>query len=196
VILANDPDRKRNAQAIADLAELGWLRPDDLTLDMTIGPKAGFWQTWRPRRLVTNDTDPTINADHHQDARHMDFDAGTFDVTVFDPPYGYRGTSALASDANYGVSTYTPAKEIDALLAAGTAEAVRLTRRLALVKCQDSCVASTFHDQSTVAIDAARSAGARVVGKVYVNSYRKQPPKRQLNVWGYSSVLLMLEVAP
>lgn len=193
-ILANDPKRKGNAQAIADLHALGWLLDEDHVLDMTIGPNAGFWKRWQPACLVTNDTDCDVIADWRCDARSMPLDDGSFDVTVFDPPYGYRGTSALASDANYGTVRYQTSADIDALLAAGTREAVRLTRRLALVKCQDANVASTFHDQQTIATDAARCAGARVVGKVYVNSYRKQPPKTQLNVWGYSSVLLVFRV--
>lgn len=197
-VLANNPTRKGNADAIADLAALGWLLPDDEVLDMTVGPKAGFWKKWRPRALYTNDSDPNVAADFHDDATATPFAAGSVDVTVFDPPYGYRGTSALASDANYGIDgDYQTPAAIDALLAAGTREAVRLTRRLALIKCQDSNVACQFRDQQTIVIDAARDAGARVIGKLYINAPRKQPAgKKQLNIWGYSSSLIVVQVKP
>jgi hypothetical protein len=191
-IMAFDPKRTTNAQAIADLAALGILRWNDHIIDLTVGPKAGFWKLWRPSCLTTNDLDLNVKADMHFDVtKGLPF---AYDVTVWDPPYGYRGTSRLASDANYGLGKYRSADEVDELLLAGTREALRLAKRLALVKCQDQNVASEFRDQSGFVCELARSLGARVAQKLYVNAYRKQPNcKRQLNVWGHPSVLLVLE---
>jgi hypothetical protein len=195
-ILAFDPERRTNGQAIADLARLGILSNTDRVLDVTIGAEAGFWTKWRPARLVTNDLDPDVIADHHHDGTALPFPAGAFDVVVWDPPYGYRGTSRLASDERYGLRrSYRPAEEIDDLLLAGTAVALRVARRLALVKAQDQNVSGHFRDQTGFVCELARRHGATVAGKVYVDARREQPSgKRQTNVWGYPSTLLVLEV--
>lgn len=191
-VLAVDPARRTNAQAIADLTELGWLLPDDEVLDLTVGSNAGFWKRYVPPLLVTNDFDSTVDADLHLDATRTGIPDGWCDVVAFDPPYGYRGTSRFASDKQYGIASYATPKAIDRLLVAGTSEAVRIARRLVLVKCQDSNVACTFHDQTEMATSAIRAAGADVIGKLYVNGGRAQPAgKAQLNPWGYWSVLLI-----
>lgn len=194
-VLANDPARRANSQAIADLAELGWLRPEDSTLDLTIGPKAGFWRKWRPDHLVTNDLDPDVAADLHVDFRRTPFTENAFDVVVFDPDYGYRGTSRLASDAAYGLAgDYRSVAEVEAKLVHGTWEACRISRRLVLVKCQDQNVSGAFRDQSSMVVRAAFRRGFRVKGKLYVNAVRAQPKgKQQRNIWSYHSVLLVFE---
>lgn len=192
-ILANDYDRTDNAQAILDLFELGWLRPDDSILDLSVGPEAGFWTKWRPQVLVTNDLDPNVKADMHEDARSFPGLENSYDVVVWDGPYGYRGTSRLASDVRYGLGEYRSADAIDALIIAGTIEAMRLARLLVLVKCQDQNVASRFRDQSGFVTEAVRKEGGRILGKLYVRAHREQPAgKAQLNVWGYHSVLLLI----
>lgn len=192
-VLANDATRRTNGEAIADLARLGILRAEDHTLDLTYGPNGGFWTEWRPDRLVTNDADPMVAADWHHDARNIDSPPNSFDVVTWDPPYGYRGTSRLASDATYGLGTYATPDAVDALLIDGTLSAIRLARRVVLVKCQDQCVSGRFRDQSGFVCDAARQAGAEVVGKLYVAARRAQPAgKTQTNIWGYHSVLLVL----
>lgn len=159
VILANDAARITNGQAIADLAALNLIRPDDETLDARTPPLA----------------------------------PNSFDTVAWDPPYGYRGTSTLASDARYGIGAYSTPDAIDGLLIDGMRSAIGLARRVVLVKCQDQNIASRFRDQSGFVTEAARNAGAKVVGKLYVAARREQPAgKRQLNVWGYHSVLLVL----
>jgi hypothetical protein len=191
LILAHDPDRRTNAQAIADLAELGILRRDDDTVDLSLGPKAGFWRIWRPDLLVTNDPDPKVDADYGFDVRTPPWPANRFQVAVWDGPYGYRGT-ASDFDLAYGTSDYNTPQAIDDLLVAGTITALHLASRVALVKCQDQNIASRFRGQSDTIIAAAREAGADVVAKLYVTARRGQPAgKTQLNVWGYHSVLLV-----
>jgi hypothetical protein len=192
--VANDPTRTTSAQAIADLHRLGFILDDDEVLDLSIGPNAGFWTQYQPPHLHTNDLDLGVIAHSHYDATSTPWQDDSFDVTVWDGPFGYRGTSRLASDATYGLTTYRSADAIDELIVAGTHEALRLARRVTLVKCQDQCVASNFREQSYTVNKAARDKGAKVLGKLYINAYRQQPAgKNQLNIWGYHSVILVLE---
>lgn len=201
-IYAFDTTRRTNAAAIADAATLGFI--GDRVLDLTVGPKAGFWTKWQPKYLHTNDTDPDVDpkawrikafAHWQDDARHTSWSDGAFDTTVFDPPYGYRGTSRLAMDANYGITEYKPANAIDALLYEGTLEACRISRGTVLVKCQDSCVASAFRHQTAIVARAAEAAGVIVAGQLHVFGVRKQPAdKKQLNVWANYSTLMILKV--
>jgi hypothetical protein len=201
MIFAIDPERRTNAQAIADYATLGILRDTDRVLDLTVGPHAGLWKLWRPDvdcggLLVTNDLDPNVAADHHFDATALPFRDRAFDVSALDLPYGYRGTSRLDSDQRYGLRRpYRTANEIDALLFAGTVEALRVASRLVLVKCQDQNVSDHYRGQPWFVRDVARRHGAIEAGWLAVNARREQPSgKCQHNVWGYPSVLLVFEV--
>lgn len=190
MILDFDPTRTTNAQAISDLASLGMLRPDDVTLDVTFG-NGVFWSEWKPTYLVTNDLDPEVAAMNHWDARSLPCPAGSFDVVVFDPPYANRGTSRLAMDARYGITKYRARRDVEQLLIDGTIEALRVARRLVLVKCQDAAVASRYSPQSYLVWEAARKHGGRLVAELHVVGRREQPTgKRQLNVWSAASTLL------
>lgn len=194
-VLANDPKRTTNAQAIADLAELGILRPDDSIIDLTVGPKCGFWQLWQPDRdLFTNDLDHSVAATTHRDVLRDEWQADSFDVAVWDGPYGYRGTPSEFDEA-YGTTRYRTANAIDELIVGGALVAMDIAKRIALVKCQDQNVASSFRDQSGFVTEAVRAKGGRVAGKLYIQARRGQPAgKKQLNIWGYHSVLLVIEV--
>jgi hypothetical protein len=188
-----DPERTTNAQAIAAAAALDFL--DGIVLDLTVGPEAGFWRRWRPARLVTNDIDPEVPADHHFDARAFPWPDASFDTVVVDPQYGYRGTSRLASDVRYGLARpYVPAADIDANLFAITTEALRLARCCVLVKCEDQNVSGRYRPQRHRLLDHAEALGATVVGELYVYSPRAQPSgKRQLNIWTSCSTLVILQ---
>jgi hypothetical protein len=194
IILANDPTRHTNGRAIADLVVLGLIREDDLVLDLTVGPEAGFWTDHRPHFLTTNDLDPDVSADIHVDALISSWPVNGWDVVAWDAPYGYRGTSRLASDARYGIAgKYRTPDQIDRLVIDGTIAAMRMARRLVLSKCQDANVSSRFRDQSGFVTEAVRQAGGKVVGKLYINARRDQPDdKPQLNIWGYNSVMLLI----
>jgi hypothetical protein len=190
-----DPARRTNAQAIADLATLGVLHQDSWMLDATVGPERGFWKQWWPRHLVTNDSDETVTADHHWDARHMPVMDGAFDVVVFDPPYANRGTSRHPMDPRYGLDAgYRTKVDVEALLVEGTVEALRVTTKLALIKCQDACVSGHYAPQTFLVWEAAKAAGARLMGEMYVVGRREQPTgKRQKNVWSACSTLMIFE---
>lgn len=193
-VLDFDPERRTNARAIADLAQLGILRDDDVVLDTTIGPKRAFWQEWKPSALTTNDLDPNVKAQHHDDARDLPWDDRSFDVVVFDPPYANRGTSRHPMDAQYGLGVYRTKADVEALLVDGTVEALRVADRLAIVKCQDACVASKFAPQSYPVYVAATAHGAKLIGLLYVIGRRAQPNgKKQLNVWSACSTMMVFE---
>lgn len=193
-VLDFDIGRRTNAQAIADLATLGFLRGDDWVLDATVGPERGFWTLWWPTKLTTNDNDSEVTADHHWDARHMPVMDRAFDVVVFDPPYAVRGTSRHPMDPRYGLGEYRPQREVEQLLVDGTVEALRVADRLALVKCQDASVSGRYAPQSYLVWDAARGAGARLVAELYVVGRRAQPKgKRQRNVWTSCSTLMVFQ---
>lgn len=94
-----------NAALISDVAQLGYLGPEMLTLDATFG-RGRFWTAWRPRRLVgvdcrvTDKVRPATVADN----RNLPFPDGTFDAVVYDPDYKLSGTPALGDfDDRYGV---------------------------------------------------------------------------------------------
>jgi hypothetical protein len=190
-----DPARRTNAQAIADLARLGVLDHDQWMLDATVGPERGFWKQWWPRKLVTNDSDESVTADHHWDARHMPVMDGAFDVVVFDPPYANRGTSRHPMDPRYGLDGgYRTRAEVEALLVEGAVEALRVTTKLALVKCQDACVSGHYAPQTYLVWQAMTFEGARLAGEMYVVGRREQPTgKRQRNVWSACSTLMIFE---
>jgi hypothetical protein len=189
-----DPARRTNAQAIADMARLGILRPDDHVLDMTVGPERGFWKEWTPGKLTTNDIDRSVKARHHWDALGMPVDDRSFDVTVFDPPYANRGTATREIDDRYGTTEYRSPRDVERLLTVGAVEALRVCDRLALVKCQDACVASRYRPQSFLVWEAATKAGARLVAELYVVGRREQPKgKVQKNVWSSCSTLMVFE---
>lgn len=191
-IFAFDTNRRTNAAAIADAATLGFLEGE--VLDLTLGPKGRFWRQHRPEWLVTSDLSLDVDSDLHLDGTDTDLPDNWCDVAVWDPPYGYRGTSRLASDADYDIDHYRPANTTDALLYNGTVEACRIARRNVLVKCQDACVATKFRHQTGIVARAAAAAGARIAGQLHVYGARAQPAdKRQRNVWANYSTLMILE---
>ena len=165
-ILLFDPERTTNALAIAGAGALGYL--DGHVLDLTVGPEAGFWTKWQPDRLTTNDLDPAVPADHHHDARATPFPDRSFDSGVWDPPYGYRGTSRLASDRRYGLAgAYRTPDQIDALLLYGTLELLRLVRHFALVKCMNQRVNGKPRRQRDWLISEAEKTGASYVDELH-----------------------------
>jgi hypothetical protein len=195
-VLDFDPARRTNAQAIADLASIGILRPDDRVLDVTLGPDRGFWKLWKPGHLVTNDLDRAVKARHHWDARKLPLEDDSFDVLALDLPYANRGTAKDREiDTRFGTLTYQSPAQREALLIDGTIEAMRVASRLVLVKCQDAVVANKLRPQSYPIYEAVMKEGGRLVSLLYVVGNRSQPTgKRQVNVWSNCSTLMVIGV--
>lgn len=198
-ILAFDPARTNNAQAIRDAHDLGYL--NGTVIDLTVGPAAGFWNLWRPDQLTTNDLDPTVPADRHQDVRVLwRRNEKAWDVAVFDPPYKLNGKSTgrgpSVSDRRYGVAgAYRPRNEVHDLLMEGTKAALKMARRHVLVKCQDQQSSGQFNFQTALVAAVANLNGGRVVTMLHVTGHRKQPGKQKTARQNYST-LVILEVKP
>lgn len=70
-----------NAELILDVARLGYIRETDKVLDPTFG-RGIWWQKFRPNDLSTHDI-----AIDGVDFRNLPYEANTFDVVAYDPPY-------------------------------------------------------------------------------------------------------------
>jgi hypothetical protein len=179
-ILAFDPNRRTNAQAIYDAYELGYITNDDFILDMTYGEGA-FWKLWAPPagQLVRNDLDE-FKGDVHEDFRDTTFFSDHFDVVVFDPPYGFRGTSKHPMDAQYGLGEYLTVDERLTLMRDGMKEAARLVKPkgIVLFKLQDQVVSGEKVWQRMLFANYGETIGLELVDELHVVGYRAQPQRK------------------
>ncbi len=188
---------RTNAELIADIARLGYLTDDGLTLDPTYG-LGRFWPLWRPARLVRHDLDPAKAPDGAADFTALPYPDDTFDAVAFDPPYKLNGTSAHPSDEAYGVAGQAVRwQDRHALIRAGITEATRVLRPSGtlLVKCQDQVCSGQVRWQTREFADHAESLGHRLVDRLDITSYRAQPPgRRQIHARRNTSTLLVLRL--
>lgn len=153
-----------NAELIADIHQLGYLRDTDHTLDPTYG-QGTWWKTWRPEKLTAHH-----RAADGSDFRHLPHPDGTFDVVAYDPPYvcpGGRATSTIADmHDRYGMNEggcadpdFTTPDQLQQIINDGLTEMARLvqpaaTRALTadrpngiiLVKCKDYIWSGRLHE--------------------------------------------------
>lgn len=144
-----------NAELIADVARLGYLRDTDHVLDPTY-ELGVWWQQWRPEKLTAH-----YRAQDGSDFRHLPHPDGAFDAVAFDPPYvcpGGRKTSTIkAMHRRYGMAEggyedpdFRTPDQLQAIINDGLTEMHRLVRRsqfkkmhrnapngIVLVKCKD-----------------------------------------------------------
>lgn len=183
-------DWSTNADLIAGAAALGYI--EGRCLDLTYGEGA-FWRTYRPEDLCTNDL--LKPADFHYDGRATGFDDKTFDTVVWDPPYklaGGRGWGDNAMDGLYGTEVYASRQSVHTLLNDGVTEAVRLSRRWVLVKCQDQVNAGKIRWQTDEVTAHALSLGLEKVDSMMLRRWRPQPAgRRQLHARRNYSTLLV-----
>ena len=186
-----------NGHLIADCHRLGYIDDLDSVLDPTYGYGV-FWSEWKPKGYLFHgsDTDPEKSPDspNGDDFRKLPHADQSFDVVVYDPPYTFRGTSALASDEKYGVHVNERWKDRWELIYDGLQEACRIARRRVLMKCQASVVSGRVRWQDIEAVSVAETCGFGLRDRFDFLSYRKQPEGRsQKTARRNASTLLVLE---
>ncbi len=193
---------RNNAELIADVARLGYLRSEWRTLDPTYG-LGRFWTLWRPERLVASDVDPARSPTGRSvDATATPWASRSFDAVVLDPPFKLNGTStgrgASVSDDDYGVGGPNVSwQDRHALIEAMITEATRVLRPggVLLVKCQDQVCSGQVRWQTRIFADHAESLGHRLVDRFDLSSYRAQPVGRsQVHARRNTSTLLVLRL--
>lgn len=169
-----------NAHLIADVAALGFLRPDDVVLDVTFG-RGRFWTQYRPEHLIALDGNPKKALDAVADFRSLPFPDRAVDVVVFDPPYKLNGTpnrgGPASSDADYGVEEPTRWQDRLALIADGFEECARVASRSVLAKCQDQVSSGQIRWQVDLLTNRARDLGYRKAAVFHLLGGTEQPPR-------------------
>lgn len=190
-VLARD-DWATNGALIADVARLGYLRPEWTTLDATHG-HGTFWTHWQPHTLLGVDLDPAKSMmGTSVDFTNLKYDDRSFDVVVFDPPYKLNGTPDDTIDRRYGVHETTTWKQRMALIRAGARECARVADKNLIVKVQDQVVCSKIRWQTIAVRDEVVPAGFELRARFDFPSYRPQPGGRaQKNPASVSSQLLV-----
>lgn len=177
-----------NAELIADVAKLGYLRSSDCVLDPTWGDGV-WWKAWCPGWLVTTP--------EGSDFRALPYADDLFDAVAFDPPYvspGGRLTSGMtAMYERYGIldCPRTPA-ELQAMMNLGLAECARVvapsTKRkldpfepngVILMKCQDYVSSGKLWPGTYYTLKAAESYGLVLEDRFeFLGGVRPQPGGR------------------
>lgn len=122
-----------NAELIAAVHDLGYLRDDDHVLDPTY-QKGTWWKAWRPEKLTTHH-----RAKDGSDFRSLPYPDGSFDAIAYDPPYvcpGGRATSTITEmHDRYGMNEggaadpdFRTPEELQQLINSGLMEMHRLVR--------------------------------------------------------------------
>lgn len=171
-----------NAEMIADLAKLGYLRDEWLTLDTTFG-QGVFWKKWRPNRLVAMDLDAN-KAAMAASYFALPFPDQTFDAVVNDAPYKASGTAwSFGSNHDYGIESGIDLSGRKALVLGGIPECHRVLRPggFLLLKLQDQVYANKVRWFTDDATTLCTGLGMRKVDRLEFLSYRAQPAGRRQN---------------
>lgn len=174
-------DWKNNAELIADLPKLGYLRPEWETLDLTYG-LGRFWRKWQPDMLIGCDINPKRSpVGFPVDFRHTPFLDQSFDVVVFDGPYKLNGKPSKGgpadSDEDYGVEKYTRWQDRMELLCQGLEEACRLARRFVLCKMQDQVVSGAKRWQTRILPGVASGCSFVLEDQFHLRTGMRAQPK-------------------
>lgn len=181
-----------NAELIADVARLGYLRKEWRTLDPTYG-KGTFWKLWRPDLLIATDLAGTP-AHFAADFRQLPWPARYFDAVVFDPPYKLNGTDQGEGE-RYGVHVYARWQDRIRLIIDGLAECIRvLGDGYLLVKCQDQVCSGKVRWQTDIVTNECVANGLGKVDRFDLLGGRPQPAGRsQIHARRNSSTLLVFK---
>lgn len=186
---------KLNADMIADVAALGYLKDTDRILDPTWG-LGRWWTKWSPLGGIHgSDLDPGKSPSGVSvDFTDLPHDTGTFDVVAFDPPYKLNGTPTVGVDDRYGVDKVSSSIDRCNLIRCGMTECVRVLkgRGYLLVKCQDQVVSGKVCWQTFEFIAHGFAIGLELADRLDMLSYRPQPAgRRQIHARRNSSTLLI-----
>jgi hypothetical protein len=180
-----------NADLIADVAKLDYIRKEDLTVDVTYG-KGNWWTKWAPKILVCHDK-YTLDGVDFRDLPHP-YDH--FDCVAFDPPYKLNGTPALDEfDKRYGVDKKMTWQEKHAMIQDGIRECSRVLKRGGhlLLKCQDQVCSGAIRWQTIYFTSVAEATRLILVDRFdMIGGGRPQPAgRRQVHAQGRPSTLLV-----
>lgn len=179
-----------NADMIADVARLGYLRSDWLTLDATFG-EGVFWRKWQPRKFVS--LDKFTPAMVRGDFTCLPFRDNQFEAVIDDPPYKFNGTPS-PFERRYGVHLPTRWQDRLSLIIASVGECARVVAQngYLLVKCMDQVVSGKVVWQTDHVTRAAMAAGMKKVDRLdFLVNPREQPHSRQIHARrNYSSLLI------
>ena len=189
-----------NAELIRDCARLGYIRPDDLVVDVTFG-LGTWWRIYKPEHFLGYDLDPTKAPDGKStDFRSLPHPVGSVDVVAFDPPYKLNGTPTHEIDDRYGVAgAYSSAADRHQLILDGMTEAARVLRvgGTLLVKCQDQVNSGRVHWQTDLVSQHAQALGFDKIDAFIFVAYRPQPKgRRQLHARRNHSTLFVFQKKP
>lgn len=168
-----------NAELIEDVAKLGYLNADWLTLDPTYG-RGIWWKKWRPNTLITHNRDQD-----GVDFRKLPHADSTFQAIAFDPTYvsvGGRKTTGIPEfHAQYGMAdaATTPAG-VQAEINDGLDEMIRVlgSRGSLLVKCQDYISSGQFWPGTHYTLSHALALGCELIDRLeHIGSPRRQPTR-------------------
>ena len=164
-----------NSHLIQDVATLGYLRKDWLTLDVTYG-LGGWWKCWRPDRLVGMDRDPQKAHSVQGDFTDLPFPDRAFDAVVFDPPYMLNGAPTQGY-TRYGITEKVRWQDKIEFIKLGIWECSRvLGDGYLLVKCQAQVVSGHVRWQDFIFTQYAREyCDMGLVDRFDMLSYRAQP---------------------
>lgn len=156
----------------ADLMhELRGLYLTGSVLDVTYG-RGGWW-----KRVLEVDLEAFRAHDARRDGvdfRDLPHADASWDTVCFDPPYVIQGgpssTAAAAEHRDrYGITEPRTQAELDALVFAGLAEALRVACRFVLVKCMDYVTSGRFVPMSYRIAAHALELGAGIHDEVILH---------------------------
>lgn len=188
-----------NAELIADVARLGYIRETDTVLDPTYG-RGNWWKTFTPNKLVAHD----IKLDG-VDFRALPEADGSVDVVAFDPPYiaqGGRTSSTMQTFlGRYGLHESPQTRDgLHDLMCGGIAEAHRVLRPggILLVKCMNYVNGGRYRLTAYDLLSDALTVGFRCIDEfVHLRTPGPQPTRdRQHHARRNYSHLFILRKVP
>jgi DNA modification methylase len=168
-----------NADLIASVARLGYLKKTDRICDPTYGSGV-FWKVWQPDNLVASDIRVKRSpCGESIDFRKMPYDDGSFDVVALDGPYKLNGSASSDSDARYGVHVPASWQDRMQLIRDGITECARVLRPdgVLLLKCMDQVCSGHVRWQTIDFANHAAEHECVLVDQLHPVGGRPQPER-------------------